>query len=527
MFGQINLENEPYPQYIMNTFVINERLMLETGGLFPKKIQQKAFTIANKADVALEQCRVEDSIRMAFHAFKLYNKSADAIRTLARILYKIGDYDSAMCATREMIAWMRPTIGYIFKLGDGKFYQEVVTRPYIRALNQLAYFARKAGRFLLQVQCYEEILRLNNRDNTDARDKLICSYVTLFHAKIPQRTFEHLTDFFDVRLTEDKENIFGDDSEEVAVRWGKIGMQYVKGGNWQKLAIQEFKRSEWLFRYFNRDISFIPEAEKRGNIANGYVVGSEMDDARKIVDYMEPIGWINPQFVIDLHRLVNQADDEAFNQKTKAYAKKRCPINYTEEELEQIIDKELEAGREMLRTKNFIKAEKCFSTCRNALSQIAFLKGSYRVLSINPPFAVFSNRLTCAVQLRHWNLARVDARFLLSIKPDHARAYAMLPDIAEAFFSPNLKEEFINLQQQIKEKSPQSLEEWKQFAVIAIGLLSIDAIVLSRDDKLKPEEIAKFAERGIEDFYTPSNVSEASYPLLPYMHEVDLELVVP
>ena len=524
--GQINLENEPYPKYIMNTFVINERLMLQTSGTFTKKSEEKAFTIANKVDVALEQCRIEDAIKMAFHAFKIDPISLDAVRVLAKIIFKIGDYDSAICATREAIGFIRENIIDLFELKDGNFYQEIDTRPYIRALNQLAYLARRSGRYLLQVQSFEEILRLNNKDNTGARDKLIGAYITLFFAKIPQRNYKHLVDFMNVKLTKEQENIFGSDKEEVAIRWGKIGMEYSKGGNWQKLAIQEYKRSEWLFRYFNREISFIPEAEKRGSIANGYVIGSDMDDARKIVDYMEPAAWINPQFVIDLYSLINQGQNEKFNEKTKEYAKTKYP-NYTEEELNQIVQRDLDAGREMLKVKNFIKAERYFNSCRNALSQIAFLKGSYRVLSINPPFAVFSNRLTCACQLRHWNLARVDARFLLSIKPDHARAYAILPDIAEAYLCPNLKEEFINLNNSIKENPPQSIEQWKEYAATAVGLLSMDAIIDARYEKLTDEDKAIYIERGIEDFYTPSNVSEEMYPLLPYMSEQDLELSVP
>ena len=388
-----------YPLYNYNSFINTELLSFE--GVRTEKI---AFSIANKADVAFEQGKILDAHKMAYHALKLDRKSTDAIRVLARLTFKYGDGDTALCTLRELLNYCRPFYKKVFEAKAGDFYNVAFTRPYIRILNLIGFISRRFSRFLLQAQAYEEIVRLNNRDNTSSRDKLAGAYMTLvFKDSKGPRSIDQFRALIKSPLRPPcPDTMFGKESLEVSIRWIKIAAEYAAGGQWKTLLSNENKKSQWLTKYLMREISFIPEAEKKGHVANGYVMGDDMDDARKIYEYIEVASMQRPEFINDMHKFLRKPD-EKFEERTREIAKERYPV-YTEEELRKMLDENLDMGRNIMKKGDFSKAEKIFSKCRKILSDISYLSGSLRVLTMSDiPYAVFSNRMFCAMHLSHWN----------------------------------------------------------------------------------------------------------------------------
>ena len=120
----------------------------------------------------------------------------------------------------------------------------------------------------------------------------------------------------------------------------------------------------------------------------------------------------------------------------------------------------------------------------------------------------------------------MDARFLLKIKPDHKLTYSKLPLIAEAFSARYMKNTFLNMEEEINDSPPDSIEKWKEHADKAVGLLSMHALMLSRKRPLKKSEVKEFTDRGLEDLYTPVSVPKSEYPILSWLKESDIELKV-
>ena len=61
----------------------------------------------------------------------------------------------------------------------GSFYNIFETRPYIRGLNQKAFYLAQDGKYKLAIELCKEILELNNSDNTGIRYLLMALYACM------------------------------------------------------------------------------------------------------------------------------------------------------------------------------------------------------------------------------------------------------------------------------------------------------------------------------------------------------------
>ena len=183
----------------------------------------------------------------------------------------------------------------------------------------------------------------------------------------------------------------------------------------------------------------------------------------------------------------------------------------------------LERGRTAHRSQNYPKAITLFTMSKRYF--VEAMKPAQRWY-LNAPFALLSNRGTCAEYCNQWTLARHDTRFTLMMKPDHIRSYQRLPKIAQQFNAPKLKVMLEDLLKIVKfGYRERSENEWLKLARKAVALISLRAIVLSRIDRLDEKKIEELINDGIEDMYTSCNVGADVMEPLPWLGDNDVECI--
>jgi hypothetical protein len=301
--------------------------------------------------------------------------------------------------------------------------------------------------------------------------------------------------------------------DEAIVRWYNIIRTYAKNGDWRSLVREEGQRSESLLRTLFRETDDIPVGIP--GVGRGYM--ADRADCRNIEEglKMALLEW--PDFMIDLHTFVRRPDD-AFDARIRAMV----PAQGSQEAqdlMRQMGETFLDKGRVALQAKNYEDAVKYLSIAKRGY--VDYCLPSHKWYTI-APFALVSNRATAAQQLGYWNLARIDTRFTLLMKPDHRRSYERCPVIAEAFAAMTLKQEFEDLVSRIESDPPQTSDDWKVLAKRAIGMLSVRSISLTMSPPEKEGKCA-FQDIGADDLFLPINVSPKVHSLLPHLRESDLE----
>ena len=148
--------DKDYVQYQLPPFTQTERMFLsaeETST--PQK--ERAFTIANKATTAMESHHFDDATKMSLQSITLDPFCIDGWRNLCRVLNQICDGDTIVCATREVLNFARQFYKPQFAENDGMFYTMPITRPYIRALQDLAHTSLQSEQLDVSIFTYEEI----------------------------------------------------------------------------------------------------------------------------------------------------------------------------------------------------------------------------------------------------------------------------------------------------------------------------------------------------------------------------------
>ena len=515
-----------YPKYNLPPFLASERMFNSMSGeVSPSK--ERAFTIANKATCALEQHDFKTAEKMGVHAVTIDPECVDGWRILCRCINQVGDGDTVITATREVLNFARTTeeVKECLESEPGMFYSMHTTRNYMRILTDMGSTALQSEQLDVSLMTYEEMIRLNHNDNTGARDPLLACYIKLlgrinsFPNTKPVRTFEQVDAF--INLKWNGEGIFEDDN--LSVRWYNMIKAYAKKQNWKELAKAEYKKNDLMFKVaFNElDVNEIPAESPYG-----FMVGSKSDDVRARGYMLKEALRDWPSFLLDCYKLLRNKLPVDF----VSYVKGQTPDPENELTPEYkmgmhaIAENFLESGRKALRGHDFL------GTIKNCtLAKRGYFEGSQpsRRWYLHAPFAIASNRATAATALSMWNLARIDTRFTLQMKPDHERSYYRLVKIAEAFSAKQLIPVFKKMGEDVKENPPKTEEEWKELAKVAIGLLSIPAIVLAAKNKLTEAERQRLINVGIDDMYTTVNFPADVTPVLPYLKETDLEAPIP
>lgn len=532
-FQQANPNDDDYPQYRLPTFIFSERTFHALDGeLDPAK--ERAFTIANKVASAIESNNYADASKMAYQAYQLDPLCVDAWRSMVKILNEVSDGDTIITATRELLYFSRRFYQEEFHQ-VGMFYSISTTRPYMRILTDLAEIATVSLQLDLATYCYEEMVRLNHRDNTGARDPLLCCYVKLIgrarrfpNSTKPIRTIKQARQLincvFDDENNSDHCPLF--DKDNLCVRWAELCFLYAEKGNWKKVARREYQKNDIIFQLIFDEIrnEDIPAA-RPDMPPDSFLAGSKSDDVRARGGWIKEALFDWPDFVIELYRLIRGKVTPAFEKKVRTSAP--VPENELRPEFKAQMAKLgedfLQKGRDTLKDRKFEQSIQNFT-----LAKRSYFEASQpsRRWYLHAPFAIVSNRATAAYFMKKWNFLRTDLRFTLKMKPDHEKSYSKLPKLADAYKAKQLYDEFKQIAEMVEKKEVQGEEQWKNLADRVIGLTSMTALAFAAANKLTDEMKEELIRVGIEDCYTTANV-DLVHPILPWLTPDDLEKPIP
>lgn len=505
-----------------------ERLQMINSKLFTND-QITAFTISNKAEMIYENefstfFTLPKAIEYTFRAFKLDPFCVDALRVMSKIMMKIPqvDNDTIICCYREILSTFRDLL-YTEILYDhpGDAIHQYRLRSYIRLLKDIAYASTISEKNDVAVFAYEELLRADNEDYTSARLFLVLVYLKIIGHSIcsgsvtVKRTKEQLQKLVDSKLTFSDGPLFEGDNNTIVYRWLQIVRAYLDKNEelLTKLAQKEEKKAALLVRYLFNEVKLQSLTGTAGTC-----------ELKKFAEplHLALVEW--PDLMIKLHNILRK-EDKKFNETTMRYApafSENLGVNNKSQMGKMGFDF-LNRGRKAQRSQDYFKAITLFTMSKRYF--VEAMKPSQRWY-LNAPFALLSNRGTCAEYCAQWALARHDTRFTLFMKPDHARSYYRLPKIAKEFHADKIKVMLEELAKKVKnEGGKMTSDEWRLAAKRAVALISLKAIVLSRIGKLDEEKIQEMMKNGIEDMYTPCNVGADVMEPLPWLSDNDIEYI--
>ena len=486
-----------------------------------KKDLIRSFTIANKAEGVFSCGNNTEAEKMCYHAIKLNAHIFDSHRVLALTLLQFNDYDTVLCLLRELLSFERICLKDHFLRKAGDFYENHETRPYLRTLETIAFVANKGNYLDVQTFALEEMLRLDHTDFYCARDLLLSCYLRLLARKkngltiYPERNIEDIENFMYHGFGYTKEDsLFTFSSHEYMFRFAEMALQYYKQDQkWKEFCISLEKDNKSMFKQiFNeeKDLASNFDSVLLGNSEETpeFATGRLQLFLREIVK-----DW--PDLLQEMHALLRK--DTKLNKTSKTSTQPK-----TQKELEalrSLAEEKLNQGRKDLASKDFMKALTNFSASKKLFTEsYGNPKRWYSVPDM--PFAIVTNRSTAAAMSQMWDLARLDARFSLQMKPDHIRTYDRLIDFISAFYCneyPVIKKELQQILKEVHAKPERPKEEWAKLSKRACSLISIQTLMLARCDLLRGEVKMKVLDTGIDDLYTPINYN--NYPDLPWLHQ--------
>ncbi|KAK8899041.1 hypothetical protein M9Y10_001338 [Tritrichomonas musculus] len=517
-----------YVEYPLPPLISTERMFSSVQeGMTPEK--ERAFTIAHKARTAMERGNYRDADKMAYHALSIDPLCVDAWRVFCNYMNQICEGDTVICAIRELIHFSRQFYKKEFDECDGMFYSVSYTRPYIRLLSDIAITAFQSDQLDVTIRAYEEIIRLNIHDNTGARNPLLACYLKIIGRirRIPStrpiRTIQQAEQLMTGQIDSETESIFEDGN--LTVRWAKLCIAYLQNKNWKDIAKEEYEKNDLIFKVIFNDIDVSQIQPEDPNHPESYVEGSKSEEVRALGGMIKQAMRDWPDFVIELCKLLKGKVTQQFIEQVESETPDPESELTTEhkEQMKMIAQHFLDQGRTTLSNRQFDQAIQCFTFAKRGYFESA---QPSRRFYLHAPFAVVSNRATAAAYMNMWNLVRIDTRYTLAMKPDHAKSYLRLPKIAEGFKAKQLYEIFQNIAQKVESASVKEDEEWKNLAKIAIGLTSVTAIAFAAAGILTEEKKEELIQTGIEDCFCPVNVG-VEYPLLPWLNPSDIEQPIP
>ena len=302
--------DKDYVQYQLPPLIHTERMFNSAlDDMTPEK--ERAFTIANKARTAMECNNYEEARKMCYHAISIDPLCVDGWRNLCKILNQYVEGDTVICALREILNYSRQFYSDVFEENDGMFYSISYSRPYMRILNDIALTSFQSDQLDVTIFAYEEMLRLNHRDNTGARNNLLACYLKIigrirrFPSTRPIRTIDHVEKLINGQLN--SEPIFK--VENLIVRWAKLCISYLRDQNWRELAKEEFKKNDIIFGVIFNEIEVSKIPPENGN---AYAGGSKEDEIRAHGAMIKEAMRDWPSFIIELCKLIKGNASQEF-----------------------------------------------------------------------------------------------------------------------------------------------------------------------------------------------------------------------
>ena len=125
---------------------------------------------------AMEATDMDDAVGFITQALDVDSNCTDALRLLAQMAAKSPSEKIMMLA--DAIAGAEREFGQDFlEQKRGEFWQDLRTRPYMRARHELAMTFQDTGRHAEAIEQFEEMLLLNPNDNQGVRDQLLGLYL--------------------------------------------------------------------------------------------------------------------------------------------------------------------------------------------------------------------------------------------------------------------------------------------------------------------------------------------------------------
>ena len=491
--------------------------------------QYEALSLAFKAEEDFHNSKLKECDENALKAIQMDPLCLDAYRVNILRFYKLTDADTAMLALRELIGFSKIfLLEKIRNFDGGKCAKSIHLRPYLRILNFLGEVAKDGNRPDIAIYAYEELLRLDHTDQYEKSHALLSCYIKVISREERgqpvevSRSIEQLRKFlhfkspitkkplFDLTPVETEE--FGESDIYTLARWCKFYIDFMEGKKWKHSAKKELKTSDWLLGSISMSIKAHPKYD---------AIDDKCLCLRCMMASLTKYALIDcPKFVISLHKYFYEVTDIKFN----ALCRLRAPDikkQYSQEKREEYQNeatKQLDIGREQLKNNKFEDSLQSFSKCKTYVIENLWATDRWYNKA---PFPMITNRTTAAYRLGMWNLARIDCRFSLLMKPNHIKTYQKLPDIVSRFNAKELQEEMNKIYE--KSQTMKETDNWQQLAKRAIALLSLPAIYYSRTGKLTEKRIKDLEDKGINDMYTFINIPSYEYQLLPWLQEENFE----
>ena len=491
--------------------------------------QYEALSLAFKAEEDFYNSKLQDCETNTIKAIQLDPLCFDAYRVSILRFYKLTDPDTAMLALRELIGFAKLILKEkITNFDGGKCFKSVHIRPYLRILNFLGEVAKDGNRPDIAIYAYEELIRLDHTDHFEKCHALLACYIKVISREnrgqpvdisrsIDQcRKLLHFQSSYTKKPLYDLTPVESDDFDESDIytlaRWCKFFIEYMDGKKWKRLATKELKATEWLLGNISMSILSRPYSDE----------GKEKCPCcRCMMEALAKYAFIDaPHFIISVHKLHYQKTNIKFN----ACCRVKAPDltkDFNDKKRQEYLDnanKQLNIGREQLKNNKFEDSLRSFSKCKSFI--VKNLWSTDRWYN-KAPFPMITNRTTAAYRLGMWNLARIDCRFSLLMKPNHAKTYQKLPDIVSRFNAKDLQAEMNKIYE--KSQTMHESDNWQHLAKRAIALLSLPAIYYSRMGKLTEDRIKKLEDSGINDMYTFINIPSYDYQSLPWLQDDNFE----
>lgn len=223
-----------------------------------------------------------------------------------------------------------------------------------------------------------------------------------------------------------------------------------------------------------------------------------------------------PSLVIQAAKFLKERSFRAveFNSKVPDIANDHS--NQYKKKMFELSNEWLNKGRESLKNRQFSDALTYFTLSHRSYNQ-SIIPNHRWYTKAN--FAIATNRATTAMYMKEWNVMRLDIRFAVLIKPDHARMYSYVPLLIDGFHVPGLKDEYEKIASDAKQENP----DWEELSKRTIGVLSLEMIILSLKGELTPEVREICIERGINDMYTCVNRPIVETEKKSWLSELDIE----
>lgn len=514
------INSNPYPDYPCEHMIISELnfLQIDAQGLTPD--QKLAFEIGNCADTAADKDQYKDVRQMCWRAISLWGKAFDAYRALIRGLTDVieDDYITRVNMARELIPILRHEYKDIMDTDNADYYKYSSGRPYLRLISNIASTAGLGHYHNIQVMGYEEILRLNNYDNTAVRFPLLMTYIECLisqKTKIkefgewPIRTEKDIEQFFSTPLLKtERYGCWGENYKNDALYgWYQIFSRYLKGDKtWIQAAKKEDKEHHDLMQVM------LGERELKGNFKD-----LDKDSNLRVENHLlEPVMIKIPEFVSDLHKQLRGTPTWKPAQMRVAFA--LYGLDDLSPQWKSEAEKLLNEARELMRTRKFKEALKKLTQSLNLYARSIY--PSTRILESGIAYAIFSNRAQCAAQLQFFDLARHDCRMALTLKSKIPHLFKMMPLIAEKYCCPKSKKFFLDLANDALNEHTD--EKWDILAKKAVGRLGMSALIGERigysQKKIEHEETI-----GIMNIYTTVTFGPDEFKILPWQNKSSLE----